>query len=374
MGGQDAFERILESLHDATLDDSRCRAPRPSSTRPANDLISSEGLKDDVRVHFVGAYCRGQRREDQEHDCHPTDERVPRFFQPVRQSSRSCRLRRLRIFAHRDGQGTAAHIRQFVRVRQALVRAEARNSTVTALLDNPRVGLRSAARCGAGADRRAGAGVVSTPIWLPAPDGRVRVGGRPRHDRDFGLADALLVGHRRQHVFLAPRRHPVEHTFHRNQDLEMELGMPTLVLWYTTDNKCLTWQRRSSVRTPRVSRPSPDDSDGVSRIAQQTERCRSTGGSSLKNRAAARTPRILEQGPSSQLSQVSDLPAAGSFVLLITRPARVLPRGARPRDRRRRRPPAGAWSNSHRAWPTALDPARAPGYGGRPGRCTSLRR
>ena len=89
---------------------------------------------------------------------------------------------------------------------------------------------------------------------------------------------------------------------------------------------------------------------------------------------AVRDPRILEQGPSSQLSQVSDLPAAGSFVLLITRPARVLPRGARPRDRRRRRPPAGAWSNSHRAWPTALDPARAPGYGGRPGRCTSLRR
>ena len=33
------------------------------------------------------------------------------------------------------------HIRQFVRVRQALVRAEARGTTVTALLDNPRVGV-----------------------------------------------------------------------------------------------------------------------------------------------------------------------------------------------------------------------------------------
>ena len=33
------------------------------------------------------------------------------------------------------------HIRQFVRVRQALVRAEARHTTVTALLDNPRVGV-----------------------------------------------------------------------------------------------------------------------------------------------------------------------------------------------------------------------------------------
>ena len=34
-----------------------------------------------------------------------------------------------------------SHIRQFVRVRQALVRAEARHTTVTALLDNPRVGV-----------------------------------------------------------------------------------------------------------------------------------------------------------------------------------------------------------------------------------------
>ena len=33
------------------------------------------------------------------------------------------------------------HIRQFVRVRQALVRAEARTTTVTALLDNPRIGV-----------------------------------------------------------------------------------------------------------------------------------------------------------------------------------------------------------------------------------------
>ncbi|MCY4123474.1 MAG: hypothetical protein OXG72_21410, partial [Acidobacteria bacterium] len=34
-----------------------------------------------------------------------------------------------------------SHIRQFVRVRQALVGAEARNTTVTALLDNPRIGV-----------------------------------------------------------------------------------------------------------------------------------------------------------------------------------------------------------------------------------------
>ena len=33
------------------------------------------------------------------------------------------------------------HIRQFIRVRQALVRAEAHGTTVTALLDNPRIGV-----------------------------------------------------------------------------------------------------------------------------------------------------------------------------------------------------------------------------------------
>ena len=38
-------------------------------------------------------------------------------------------------------EGLLPHIRQFVRVRQALVRAEALNATVTALLDNRRVGV-----------------------------------------------------------------------------------------------------------------------------------------------------------------------------------------------------------------------------------------
>ena len=37
--------------------------------------------------------------------------------------------------------GLLPHIRQFVRVRQALVRAEAQNASVTALLDNPRIGV-----------------------------------------------------------------------------------------------------------------------------------------------------------------------------------------------------------------------------------------
>ena len=72
MGDQDAFERILASLHDAMLDDS-CRPGTSALIDEAcdltgNDLIISEGPKDDRRVLFVGAYCRGQRREDRERD------------------------------------------------------------------------------------------------------------------------------------------------------------------------------------------------------------------------------------------------------------------------------------------------------------------
>ena len=38
-------------------------------------------------------------------------------------------------------EGLLPHIRQFIRVRQALVRAEAQETTGTALLDNPRIGV-----------------------------------------------------------------------------------------------------------------------------------------------------------------------------------------------------------------------------------------
>ena len=88
MGGeQDAFERIVASVHDAMLDDARWPATAAlideACGLTGNDLIIREGPLDDVRVLFVGAYCHGQRREDQERDYlenyYPTDERVPRF-------------------------------------------------------------------------------------------------------------------------------------------------------------------------------------------------------------------------------------------------------------------------------------------------------
>ena len=197
MGEQDAFERIVASVYDAMLDDSRWPATSALIDQTCgltgNDLIVREGPLDDVRVLFVGAYCRGQRREDQERDYlenyYPTDERVPRFRQlpdshlvHVRdlltadelktsptyndmlrrtggQDSLNARLDGpdgssitwgLRDPVDPDGWSSSRialvtnllpHIRQFVRVRQALVRAEARHTTVTALLDNPRVGV-----------------------------------------------------------------------------------------------------------------------------------------------------------------------------------------------------------------------------------------
>ena len=70
MGEQDAFERIVASMHEAMLDDSRWPATSAlideACGLTGNDLIVREGPLDDVRVLFVGAYCRGQRREDQE--------------------------------------------------------------------------------------------------------------------------------------------------------------------------------------------------------------------------------------------------------------------------------------------------------------------
>ena len=197
MSGQDAFERILASLYDAMLDDTYWPAASAlideACGSTGNALLVGKGPKDDLRVLFVGLYYRGQRREDLEREYleiyHPIDERVPRvrqlpdsrlvhvtdlytaeelktsptyneiLFRGKQQDSLNVRM---------DGpdgshmtwgigdpvapDGWASpqvamvrallpHIRQFVRVRQALVRAEAHNTTLAALLDNPGIGV-----------------------------------------------------------------------------------------------------------------------------------------------------------------------------------------------------------------------------------------
>ena len=197
MNNPDAFERILASLYDAMLDETRWPATSAlideACGLTGNGLMVAEGPKNDVRAVFVGLYSRGQRREDLEceylENYHAIDERVPRFRQlPVSrlvhindlytaeelktsptynellrraamQNSLNVRLPGLdgshigwglNDPVDSEGWGSSRiamvqrllpHIQQFVRVRQALVRAEARSSTVTALLDNPRIGV-----------------------------------------------------------------------------------------------------------------------------------------------------------------------------------------------------------------------------------------
>ena len=197
MSEQDAFERVVASLYDAMLDDTRWPATSAlideACGLTGNGLIVAEGPKDDVRLSVVGQYYRGQRHEDLERDYvenyHSMDERVPRFRQlpssrlvhatdlytaaelktsptynelmrrAVMQDSLNVRLSGLdgshiawglNDPADSDGWGSSRittvtgllpHIRQFVRVRQALVRAQAGDTTMTALLDNPRIGV-----------------------------------------------------------------------------------------------------------------------------------------------------------------------------------------------------------------------------------------
>ena len=197
MSVQDAFERILASLYEAMLDDTLWPATSALIDEACgiqgNGIMVGTGPKDTVRALFVGLYYRGERREDWEREYlevyHPIDERVPRFRQlpdsrvvhvtdlytaeelktsltynealhlGSAQNSLNVRL---------DGpdgshitwgindpvtsggwessqlaliKGLLPHIRQFVRVRQALVGAEALGASVPDLLDSSRLGV-----------------------------------------------------------------------------------------------------------------------------------------------------------------------------------------------------------------------------------------
>ena len=197
MSDQDAFERILASLYDAMLDEALWPATSAlideACGMQGNALLVAEGPKGDVRALFLGLYYRGERRADWEREYldiyHPIDESVPRFRQlpdsrlvhthdlytaeelktsPAYQEG-------LRRFSGQDGlrarldgpdschyawvtadpvtpgaweapqvallRGLLPHLRQFVRVRQALVHTEALGASVTGLLDNTRVGV-----------------------------------------------------------------------------------------------------------------------------------------------------------------------------------------------------------------------------------------
>ena len=197
MSNQGTYERTLALLYDAMLDDTHW--PTTSALIDeacgitGNALLVAEGPPDDIRVLFVGLYYQGQRRLDLEREYlenyHPINEAIPRQLQlpagqlvPIPNLYTAEELKTSPTYNEAlprykyqhglnvlldgpggsrmtwsladpvasDGWGSSQiamvrrlmpHIRQFVRVRQALVRAEAHETTVTALLDNPRIGV-----------------------------------------------------------------------------------------------------------------------------------------------------------------------------------------------------------------------------------------
>ena len=192
-----AFERVLASLYAAMLDDTRWPATSALIDEACgvvgNALLVGEGPPDDIRVLFVGLYYRRQRRPDLEREYldvyHPINEAIPRLRQlpdghlvPIKDLYTAEELHTSRTYNEAlrrsqyqqgvnvllagpggsrmtwsladpvasDGWGASQiamvrrltpHIRQFIHVRQALVRAQAGDTTVTALLETPRIGV-----------------------------------------------------------------------------------------------------------------------------------------------------------------------------------------------------------------------------------------
>ena len=197
MNDLDAFDRILTSLHRAMLDDAHWPAVSAliddACGTAGNALLVGERTGNDVRVVFTAAHYRGQRREDLERDYlenyHAWDERVPRVrqlpdgrvthvtelyterelktsrtyneFSPRAHGRNSLNVRlpgpdgshvTWVICDPLDPGGWASariqtverlmpHIRQFVRVRQALASASALDVSLSGLLDATRVGV-----------------------------------------------------------------------------------------------------------------------------------------------------------------------------------------------------------------------------------------
>ena len=197
MSDQDAFERALASLYDAMLDNTLWPATSAlideACGMQGNALLVDAGSADDIQLLFVELYYRGQRNQDYEREYlevyHPIDESVPRIRQLP--DSRLVHITDLYTaeelktsptyneaiyrFNGQDGlvvrldgpdkshitwitadpvapggweapqltliKELLPHLRQFVRVRQALVGAEALGASVTDLLYTTRIGV-----------------------------------------------------------------------------------------------------------------------------------------------------------------------------------------------------------------------------------------
>ena len=198
MGGHEKFERILGALHEAVLDDDLWPAASglidEVCASKGNSLVSGKGASvDDVELLFAQFCYRGQRREDLERlyfsTYHAVDERVPRVPQlPDSQVTHVSSLftdeekktslvynevlaptdTRDSLHVRLDGPRASSivwvvadpvnsngwssarvdvierllpHLRQYMRVRQALVDSRARGRSIAALLENTRCGI-----------------------------------------------------------------------------------------------------------------------------------------------------------------------------------------------------------------------------------------
>ena len=198
MSQQDLFERILASLHEAALDDARWPAASglidEACGAKGNSLVTGVGAaRDETQLFFAPICYRGQRHAEFERlyyeSYYHLDERVPRVRQladshivhvsslftgeemktslvynealPLAHSRDSLYVRLdgpdesriVWVIADpTDGDGWSSsqvemiqrllpHIRQFVRVRQALVDSRALGASLAALLENRRCGV-----------------------------------------------------------------------------------------------------------------------------------------------------------------------------------------------------------------------------------------
>lgn len=197
MSEQSVFDDILASLHEAMLDDAywpeTAALIDEACGATGNELVVAEGVGDDVDILLAWFYHGGQRREDLEQEYfevyHSRDERLPRLRQlpdsrvvhvtdlyteeELRASpTYNEMLRRAgtqnALNVRMDGphgcrivwaiagpieaggwapdqiemvERLLPHIRQFFRIRQALVSAEALGTSLAGLLDNTRIGV-----------------------------------------------------------------------------------------------------------------------------------------------------------------------------------------------------------------------------------------
>ena len=197
MHAQDMVARVLAAVHEAALDDALWPAASALLDEAVgtvgNALLVGEGPEDDVRILFGVGCFRGRRHHEMEreyfHDYHPWDERAPRFRRlpagkvvHVTDLYSDAELRTSRTyneFASRyNGRNGLAvrldgplgthitwaindpvrggswhagqltlirrllpHIRQFVRVRQAIADAHVLRGSFAALFHNTHVGV-----------------------------------------------------------------------------------------------------------------------------------------------------------------------------------------------------------------------------------------